>query len=78
MHPNFHSGTIYSNQDMEASYVSIDREMDKDVYINKDKHTNIHTQRILLSHNKLHSDTYRNIDGARDFDTEWSKSDMNR
>ena len=35
MHPSVHSSTVYSNQDMEATYMSIERWMDKEdvVYI---------------------------------------------
>ena len=45
MHPNVHSSIIYSCQDMEATYVSINRRIDK-----KDM---IHTHNgILLSHKK--------------------------
>ena len=48
MHPNVHSNTIYINQDMEATQVSINRQMDKEdvVYIY------IHNG-ILLSHKKM-------------------------
>ena len=31
MHPYVHSSTIYNNQDMETTEMSIDRWMDKDV-----------------------------------------------
>ena len=30
MHPNVHRSTAYNSQDMEATYMSIDREMDKE------------------------------------------------
>ena len=44
MHPSVHSSTIYNSQDMEATYTSIDRGMDKDV---------VHIYNgILLSHRK--------------------------
>ena len=45
MHPNVHSSIIYISQDMEATWVSIDRWMDKDdtVYMYNG---------ILLSHKK--------------------------
>ena len=37
MHPYVHSNTIYNNQDMETTYMSIDKWMDKEdaVYIHK-------------------------------------------
>ena len=44
MHPNVHSHTNYSSQDMEATYMSINRGMDKDL-VNK---CNV----ILLGHKK--------------------------
>ena len=31
MHPDIHCSTVYSSQDMEATQMSIDRGMDKDV-----------------------------------------------
>ena len=31
MHPNVHCSTIYNSQDMEATWMSIKRGMDKDV-----------------------------------------------
>ena len=45
MHPYVHSITIYNSQDMEATYMSIDRGMDKEdtVHINNG---------IVLSHKK--------------------------
>jgi len=30
MHPNVHCSTVYNSQDMEATYMSIDRRMDKE------------------------------------------------
>ena len=44
MYPNIHCGTIYNNQDMEATEMSIERGVDKDM---------IHIPNgILLSHKK--------------------------
>ena len=46
MQPNVHSSTVYNSQDVEATYLSTDREMDKEdavciyVYI---PHTHIYT-----------------------------------
>ena len=45
MHPSVHSGTIHSSQDMEATYMSIDRGMDKEDAVHK-------YSGILLSHKK--------------------------
>ena len=45
MHQNVHSSTIYNSQDMEATYMSIDRGMDKEDVVHM-------FSGILLSHNK--------------------------
>ena len=34
MHPNIHCSTIFNSQDMEATSMSMDRRMDKDVVYN--------------------------------------------
>ena len=39
MHPDVHSGTIHDSQVMEVNLKSIDRQMNKDVYI----HIHIYT-----------------------------------
>ena len=39
-HPSVHCSTVYSNQDMEATYMSIDRRVDKEDVI----HTHTHTK----------------------------------
>ena len=33
MYPNVHHSTIYNNQDMETTYMSFSRRMDKDVVL---------------------------------------------
>ena len=33
MHPNVHSSTTYNSQDMEATYMATDSEMDKDTVV---------------------------------------------
>ena len=50
MQPNVHRSTVYNSQDVEATYLSTDREMDKEdavciyVYIpHTHTHTHIHT-----------------------------------
>ena len=45
MHPNVHCSSIYHSQDMEATYMSIDRGMDKEDVVH------IYNG-ILLSHKK--------------------------
>ena len=62
---------MYNSQDMEATYMSIDRGMDKDV-------VNIYTG-VLLSHKKeWNNATCGNMDEPRDCHTEWSKSDKDK
>ena len=51
MHPNVHSSSIYNSQDMEATQVSINRQMDKEyvvcvcvcVCVHTHTHTNTYT-----------------------------------
>ena len=53
MNPNFYSSTIYSSQDMEATQVAINRQMDKEDTIYSHTHTHTHTDnRILLGHER--------------------------
>ena len=50
MHPGVHSSTVYNWQDIEATEVSINRGMDKDVvyiYTHTHTHTHTHTQRDI-------------------------------
>ena len=64
MHPNFHCGTFYNSQVMEASKMPIDRRMDKaDV---------VHIYNgILLSHKKERNWVIcRELDGPRDCHTQ--------
>ena len=59
-------------QDMDATYVSIDRWMDKEdvVYIHSG---------ILLSHKKEWDNAiWNNMDGPKDYHTKWSKSDKDK
>ena len=51
MHPNVHSSTIYSSQDIEAIQMSIDRGMDKEDVIHLYK--GILSSVQLLSHVRL-------------------------
>ena len=71
MHPNVHCSTIYNSQDMEATLMSIDRGMNKDV---------VHIYNgILLSHKKEQNNAIcSNMDEPRDCHNEWSKSDRER
>ena len=68
MHPNVQRSTIYNNQDMETTYMSMDRGIDEEkLYIHNG---------ILLSHNKEWNNAiFSNMDGPRDYHTKWSKSD---
>ena len=45
VHPNVHCSTVYNSQDMEATYLSTDREMDKEDVVHI-------FSGILLSHEK--------------------------
>ena len=66
-HPSVHWSTIYNSQDMEE--VSIDRGMDKEDVVH------IYNG-ILFSHLKeWNNDICSNIDGPRECQAEWNKSD---
>ena len=73
MYPKVYYSTIYNNQDMEATQMSIDRWMDKEdighMY-----------NGILLSHkkNEIMPFVCSNMDGPRDYHTKWSKSERER
>ena len=72
MHTNIHCSIIYNNQVMEATYMPINRQMDKEdvacVY-----------KGILLSHKKEWNWVIcRDVDGPRDCHTEWSKSEREK
>ena len=72
MYPNVHGNTIYNNQDMEATYVSIDRWMDKEDV------AHIYNE-ILLSHKmKRNWVICSEVDGIRVCHTEWSKSEREK
>ena len=67
MHPNIHCSTIYNSHVMEATYMPIDRWIDKEVVVH------IYNG-ILLSHKKEWNWViFRDVDGSRDCHTEWSK-----
>ena len=58
---NVHCSNIYNSQDMEATYTSIDRGMDKEDVVHIDNG-------ILLSHKKeLNNVICSNMDGPRDY-----------
>ena len=72
MHPNVYFSTIYSSQDMEATLMSIDRGMEKEDMVH------IYNG-ILLSHKKEQNSVFcKNMDGSRDWHTEWSKSEREK
>ena len=72
MHPNVHCNTIYNRQVMEAIYMPIDRQMDKEDVVH------IYNG-ILLSHKKERNCVIcRDVDGSRDCHTEWSKSEREK
>ena len=62
MHPNFHSSSIYNSQDMEATQVPINRQLD---YMPK----NICPQRNITQPEKgWNTDICSNMDGPRECD----------
>ena len=72
MHPNVHSNSTYNSQDMEATWRSMDRWMDKEDVVHIDTG-------ILLSHKKgCNNAICSNKDGPRDDHTKWSKSEGER
>ena len=56
MYPNFHCSIIYNSHDMEATWMSMDRGIDKEEVVHK-------YNGILLSHKKWNNVIYSNIDG---------------
>ena len=71
MYHNVHCSSSYNSQDMEATYVSIDRWMDQDV-------ARIYNG-ILLSHKmKRNWVICSELDGPTDCHTEWSKSEREK
>ena len=79
MHPNVQCSTVYNRQDMEATKMSINRGIDKDIYLCTIIYTNIYNiplyiyiyiyiyNGILLSHKKkLNNAICSNMDGPRD------------
>ena len=71
-HPSVHCSTIYNSQDMETTYMSIDRGMDKEDMVHI-------YHGILLSHKKEWNNAIcSNMDGPRDCHTEWSKSEREK
>ena len=69
MHLNVHCSTVYNSQDMEATYMFINRVLDKEAVVP------IYNG-ILLSHKKeriwVSSDK---VDETRTYYTEWSESE---
>ena len=43
MHPDVHYSTIYNSQDIEATYMSISRGVDKEDVVYTHTHTHTHT-----------------------------------
>ena len=69
---NVHCSSIHNSQDMEATYVSIDR------WMNKEDVAHIYNG-ILLSHKrKWNWVICSEVDGPRDCHTEWRKSEREK
>ena len=72
MHPNGHCHTIYNSQDIQATYMSMDRGMDKEDVVHI-------CNRILISHKKEWNNAIcSNVDEPTDYHPECSKSDRER
>ena len=72
LHPSVHCSTVYSSQDMEATQMSISRGMDREDVVH------IYSG-ILLSHRRERNYALcRDMDGPRDYRTEWSKSEREK
>ena len=64
MYPSVHSSIIYNSQDMEATYMPINRRMDKEDVVHK-------CNGILLSHKKEQNNAIcSNMDRPKDYHTE--------
>ena len=69
MYHNVHRSSIYKSQDMEATYVSIDRWMDKEDV------AHIYNGILLRHKRKRNWVICSEVDGPRVCHTEWSKSE---
>ena len=63
MHPNIHWGTVYKSQDMEATYMSINSGMDKDV-------VHVYKERLLNPKKEQNNAICSNMDGTTDYHSE--------
>ena len=78
MHRNTHCNTIYNSQNMETTWMSTNRRMDKDVvFCILCVYIYIHN-RMLFSRKKWNWVTCRGVDGPREFQTKWSKSEKDK
>ena len=67
MHPSVHNSTIYNSQDMETTWMSINRWMDKEDVVHI-------YNRIVLSHKKERNNAIcSDMDGPRDYHNKWNK-----
>ena len=71
MYHNVNCSTIYNNQDMEATYVSINRWMDKEDV------AHIYNG-ILLSHKKNNNAICSSKDGPGDYHAKWSQLEKDK
>ena len=70
MYLNVHSSTVYNSQDMEATWMSTDRGMDKDNVVH------IYNG-VLLSHLK-NTAICSNMNRPREYHTKWSKPEKDK
>ena len=66
MYPNVHCRTVYDSQNMEATWMSINRWMDKDV---------VHVYSAIEALKIMGKNAIcRNMDGPKDYHIKWIKS----
>ena len=72
MHLSVYRGTVCNNQDMEATWMSINGGLDKEDVVPT-------YNGILHSHIKAWNNAIcSNIDGPKNYHTKWSKSEKNK
>ena len=72
MHPSVHCSTVYNNKDIEATWMSIHRGMDKEDVVH------IHNGILLSRLKEWNNAICSNTDEPRDYHTKGSKSERER
>ena len=81
MHPYVYSSIIYNSQDMEAAQVCIHRWMDKEDMVCTHTQTHTHTQEYysaIKKNKEWTSALCNNMDGAREYNAKWNKSEKDK